>query len=174
MSETENVLGAPGEPIVVGEAAPEFTLPEARGAQIRLSDLTRNEKVVLVFYRGGWCPLCSRQLADLSQAYSRFQAAGAEILAISNEEVAKGQELRAKAGPPFRLLHDPKGTVLHTYGLVVQSRDALGTMKRKHGYAHPATVVVGRDGKVAWKYVGKDYKDRPGVDAVLEAVAGAT
>jgi peroxiredoxin len=157
--------------IGVGQPAPDFELAEARGGRVRLSDVTKERPTVLVFYRGGWCPICNKQLGTLSQDYEKFRQRGAEVLAISNEEVEKGLELLKKIGPPFKLLHDPKSEVIRTYGTLVRQRDPLGIMHRKHDYAHPSVFIVDRGGIIRWAYVGKDYRDRPANDSILEALS---
>lgn len=161
-------------PPEVDQRIPDLQLPNARGGSVRLSDVTKEKIAVLVFYRGGWCPICNRQLAALSADYESFRRLGAEIVAISNEEVEKGRNLPQDAGPPFLLLQDPNGEVIRSFGLRVRKRDALGVMMRKQGYATPAVFIVDRDGIVRWKYVGRDYKDRPTNDAILDALTPLT
>jgi len=51
--------------VKVGDQAPEFTLTNATGDTISLRDMLKNGKVVLVFYRGSWCPYCNLQLNQL-------------------------------------------------------------------------------------------------------------
>src|SRR5687768_17109503 len=46
----------------VGDTAPDFTLIDARGEQVRLYDALEKATVVLIFYRGSWCPYCNLQL----------------------------------------------------------------------------------------------------------------
>lgn len=153
-----------------GDPAPEVSLPDVRGGRVELSQLLARARVVLVFYRGGWCPICNRQLAKLSSEYEAFQARAAEIVAISNEEVREGAEVLKKIGPPFPLLLDGTSEVIERYGLLVGKRDPLGWMLRKRAYARPAVFVVERDGTVSWTYVGTTYRDRPSVARILDAL----
>ncbi len=156
--------------IQTNELAPDFELPNARGGTIRLSNIVKDKIIVLIFYRGSWCPICVKQLTDLTKDYNAFREHNAEILAISNEDVDKGQKLLKKIKPPFQLLQDPKNEVISTYGLLVTKRDTYAKMRRKHNFAIPAIFIVDRDRKICWMHVGKTYKDRPTNDAIIEAL----
>ncbi len=159
------------ESIGIGQTAPDFELPEARGGTVRLSDVIKQKTAVVVFYRGGWCPICSKQLATLTLDYERFRELGAEVLAISHEEVEKGKDLLKKIGPPFKVLHDPSTEVIRSYGSLALQRDPLGVMLRKHNYAYPSIFIVDSERVVRWRYIGKDYKDRPPNELVLSALS---
>ena len=65
-----------------GQQAPAFTLPDAMGQPVALTNLLQAGPVVLVFYRGNWCPYCSVQLRAYNQALSQFQAHGATLVAV--------------------------------------------------------------------------------------------
>lgn len=153
----------------VGDPAPAFSLPDVRGGTVSLLEVLSKGRAVLVFYRGGWCPLCNRQLAELSSCYDFFEQRRLQILAISNEEVQQGKKVLDKIGPPFSLLLDRSGEVIARYGLVVGRRDPLGWTLRKRGYAHPAVVLIGQDGRVQWVHRGRTYRDRPSPAEILEA-----
>lgn len=159
------------EPQLSAESlVPDFELPDVRGGTVRLSDVLQRDRAVLVFYRGGWCPICNAQLGKLSAAHEEFRARGAEVLAISNEAVRQGEKVLQKIGPPYPLLLDERSEVIGQLGLTVSRRDPLGWALRKEGYAHPAVMIVGRDGALRWQYVGKTYRDRPKVSAILAAL----
>lgn len=141
-----------------------------RGGTVTLSQELSQHRVVLVFYRGGWCPICNHQLGQLSAAHEEIRARGAQVLAISNDRVRKGEAALAHVGPPYPVLVDEESRVIAEYGLVVGSRDPLGWALRKRAYAHPAVMVVERDGRIGWVYRGRSYRDRPKVRAILEAL----
>lgn len=153
----------------VGDEAPDFVLPDVRGGDVSLAEVLEHRRVTLVFYRGGWCPICNHQLAELSSRYAEFSERNIEILAISNEEVRQGKKVLDKVGPPYPLLLDSSGEVIARYALTVPKRDPLGWMLRKHGYAHPAVVLVGQDRRVQWIYRGRTYRDRPRPAQIIEA-----
>lgn len=150
--------------------APDFTLSDVRGGVVTLSDVLKHQKVVLVFYRGSWCPICNVQLSELSAVYKKFQDLNVEIIAISNEPVKDGQKLLKKTGHAFPILYDAGSKVISQYNLVVNKRDPLGLILRKHDYAHPAVFLVGKDRKIQWSYKGETYKDRPAPETILQAI----
>jgi len=160
----------PDAPAVVGHPAPDFTLPDARGGEATLSQAHQHGPVVIRFYRGGWCPLCSRQLAQLSQSYESFKNLGATILAISNEPVTRGNALLEKFGPPYALLMDESSDVLKRYGVLAPKRDPLGFMLRKNGYATPSVFIIDTQGTIRWRFVGKNYRDQPSTGSILQAL----
>ena len=69
--------------VQVGEQAPDFILSNAVNASVRLSDLLKDQRVVLTFYRGTWCPYCNLALAQYQSVLEEIQAAGATLVAIS-------------------------------------------------------------------------------------------
>lgn len=66
----------------IGSGIADFRLPDARGGEVSLADVLSRRRAVLVFYRGGWCPICNSQLAALSARYEDFRRRDLEILAI--------------------------------------------------------------------------------------------
>ena len=60
----------------VGDKAVDFELPEAGGRNLRLSELWAVGPVVLVYYRGGWCPFCSRHLQSTAEGALGYSRAG--------------------------------------------------------------------------------------------------
>ena len=69
--------------IKVGEKAPRFKLPNARGKSVSLDNLLENGPVVISFYRGDWCPYCNLQIKALQEVLSEIHELGANLVAIS-------------------------------------------------------------------------------------------
>jgi len=156
----------------VGERAPDFSLPDVKNNPVSLQRLlNENKSAVLVFYRGGWCPLCSKQLADISSHLGEFEKKNAIPVAISNEEIKKGSELLKKLELGYRLLSDKKSEIIDKFGVRVVKREMLdmSALKGKHkDYALPSVFVIGSDGKIIWRYIGKNYRDRPKTEEILK------
>src|SRR5438128_11788052 len=55
-----------------GDSAPDFILPDAQGNPVRLYSLLREGRVVVVFYRGGWCPYCNLHLPGFQRCHAQI------------------------------------------------------------------------------------------------------
>jgi len=72
-----------------GDRVPDFCLPDARGALVRLSELSVKGPIVLSFYRGGWCPYCNLELRALQGVLPEIAQLGAKLVAISPKLVMR-------------------------------------------------------------------------------------
>jgi peroxiredoxin Q/BCP len=103
--------------IAVGDQAPDFTLPGTGGSAVSLSTF-RGQPVVLVFYPGDDTPVCTKQLNSYNNELSAFAGVGAQVLAISAQDVASHEQFAAKHGFGFPLLADVDKAVAGLYGTV--------------------------------------------------------
>jgi peroxiredoxin Q/BCP len=128
---------APGDP------APDFTLPDADGRPVPLSDL-RGRKVVVYFYPAASTPGCTKQACDFRDALTEFEGAGFAVLGISPDEPAKLAAFRDAQGLTFPLLSDPDKAVLTAYGAYgekqLYGKTVVGVVR--------STVVVDEQGAV--------------------------
>ena len=101
----------------VGEVAPEFTLPGTGGREYSLSSY-RGKPVVLVFYPGDDSPVCTKQLNSYNNELSAFDNVGAQVLAISAQDLNSHEDFATKYGFVFALLADTDKAVANLYGTV--------------------------------------------------------
>lgn len=140
-----------------GTQAPDFTLPDATGSPVSLSDL-RGQPVVVYFYPRDDTPGCTTQACGIRDQWEEFERAGAQVLGISPDDVASHAKFRTKYDLPHTLLADPDGEVLRAWG-------AWGIKKmygREYEGAIRSTVLVDAEGMVArvWPKVRpKDHAD---------------
>ena len=166
----------------VGDPAPNFTLPGATGDEVALADLLDEGPVVLIFYRGGWCPYCNIQLQALQRLLPEFEAAGASLVAISPELPDHTLDTAQKEELTFEVLSDVGNEAARKYGVVYPLPDYLVQVFRagldlaaRHGddkWELPlaATYVIDTDGTITYAFVDKDYRKRAEPAEVLEAV----
>ncbi|MBV8218230.1 MAG: AhpC/TSA family protein, partial [Solirubrobacterales bacterium] len=101
----------------VGERAPEFTLADQRGEQVSLAELRREGPVVLIFYRGEWCPYCNLQLRTFQAHLGQLAERGAQLVAISPQTPDHSLSMAEKNELGFQVLSDVGANVIDRYGL---------------------------------------------------------
>ena len=166
-----------------GDRAPTFRLPDARGGQLALDDLLTDGPVVLVFYRGAWCPYCNLQLAAFQSALGDIRAAGAALVAVSPQTPDQSLTFAEQKALEFPVLSDVGNAVAREYGLVFTQSDAVTATSRKLGIeladfngddsnALPAasTFVIDTDGVIRFASISGDYRWRVGPEEVLAAL----
>ena len=126
-----------------GDAAPDFTLPDADGNEVTLSSL-RGQRVVVYFYPAAMTPGCTTQACDFRDSLASLAAAGVAVLGISPDGPAKLAKFRDRDGLNFPLLSDQKREVLEAYGAygekMLYGKKSVGVIR--------STFVVGPDGKI--------------------------
>lgn len=101
----------------IGDIAPDFTLPGTGDATYSLSSF-RGQPVVIVFYPGDGTPVCTKQLNSYNSELAEFEGVGAQVLAISAQDVESHESFASKHGFKFPLLADTDKSVAAAYGTV--------------------------------------------------------
>ena len=151
--------------IDVGQPAPDFTLPTAGGGEVSLSGL-RGSPVVVYFYPKADTPGCTKEACGFSEALPDFSGAGATIIGISKDPVAKLDKFRAKYGLDITLASDADTDVTERYGSWVE-KSMYG---KKYMGIDRSTFLIGEDGTI--RAVWRGVKVPGHVDAVKQAVRG--
>ncbi len=147
----------------IGSAAPDFTLPRDGGGEITLSAL-RPKAVVLYFYPKDDTPGCTKEAIAFTEHLAAFEAAGAVILGISKDPVAKHDKFVAKHELKVALVSDEHSDVCERYGVWVE-KNMYG---KKYMGIERATFLIDGTGKVA--QVWRKVKVPGHAEAVLDAV----
>lgn len=166
----------------VGDAAPDFTLNDATGNPVTLSEVLKNGPVILTWYRGGWCPYCNIALHYLQEALPEFKAAGASLIALTPEVPDNSLSTAEKHSLEFAVLSDLHNGVAREYGIVFKLIEEVAVAYQEgfdlHGYNGDesdelplaATYVIARDGTIKWSFLDKDYRNRAEPADILAAV----
>jgi len=163
-----------------GSIAPAFTLPDAHGRDVSLEALLKSGPVVVVFYRGDWCPYCDLQLKAYQEILPRIRATGAALVAISPQTPRYCELTGEKRGLDFPLLSDAGNEVGRRYGLVFEVSSGMREVLRGFGIELaayngdpagelpvPGTFIVAPSGRIDLEYVNPDYRERLEPVAIL-------
>lgn len=175
--------GILGKAVNVGDYAPEFKLISAVGEEVSLYDTLLSGPVVLIWYRGGWCPYCNLQLQQVQQRLADIKAAGGQVVAISPELPDKGVTLRERHNLGFQVLSDVNNRVADQYKLaykvpdhVIDHYDLSYTLNEYNGEEAQSrlplavTYIIDRSGLVKYAFLDADYAKRAKPDDIIEVL----
>lgn len=167
--------------LAVGDAAPSAALVDVRTGKLLQSEtLWKDRPVVVVFYRGGWCPFCTKSLAEWQPKVAEIKAAGAGIVAVAMEKPDLAMGMVEKHKLSCMVLADPTGDACRAFKTLFDLDDA--TKQKYEGYGIdlskrnangawqlpvPATYIIDTQGKVRFVHFDPDYRVRASPDAVI-------
>lgn len=165
----------------LNDQAPDFNAKDQNGKSISLKKELKKGPVVLVFYRGQWCPYCNRQLKQLEDSLSLIHEKGATLLTITPEKQENISKTITKTKATYSILHDEGLKIMNSYDVTFQVDDKTIESYKKYGIdftqangeangAHlpvPAVYVVNKQGKIIYKYFDIDYRKRSSVKEIL-------
>ena len=168
----------------VGEKAPDFSLSNAVDKTIKLSTLLQKGKVVLVFYRGTWCPYCNLQLEHYQKSLNAIHNLGAVLVAISPQTPDESLNIQEKNELKFEVLSDNGNIVSRKYTTVFRNADDPVNAMLELGinfdsyYSDdsrelpvPAVFVIEKDATISLaKSLGGDYRNRVEVADIINAL----
>ncbi|RAR46798.1 peroxiredoxin-like family protein [Flavobacterium lacus] len=155
-----------------GDVAPDFTLNNALGEPVQLSEYLKKGKVVLTWYRGGWCPYCNLTLNALQEELANFKKQGANLIALTPELPDESISTSEKNNLQFEVLSDLGNKVANQYGIVFQLTDVVAEMyndsfalNKHNGDASnqlplAATYIIDENGKIIYSFLDADYRNR--------------
>lgn len=169
----------------VGAQAPALTLPDALGRPVQLADLWRQGPLVLIFYRGGWCPYCNLELRAWQQQLAELKRLGAQLVAVSPQTPDNSLSTAEKNELAFPVLSDSALEAAMAFGVAFDMPPELIELYSKVGndlpvlngngrwvLPVPATYVIDRNGQIAFAQVEADYRERAEPREVMKALAG--
>jgi peroxiredoxin len=176
--------GIPSDVIRTGQRLAPFTLDDATGTPVGLDQLVSAGPVVIVFYRGGWCPYCNVALRTYQhELLPQLGAFGVRLVAISPQSPDESLSTAEKAGLEFTVLSDPGSRVAERIGIAFQQADEVLAAQRTLGLdltrvnaegstwlPRPTVLIVDRDRIVRFVDVQPDYSARTEVADIITAL----
>lgn len=170
--------------LLVGAKAPNFTGVDQYGQEVDLAMLTQKSEVVILFYRGDWCPVCNRYLSKLQDSIKLITETGAQVIAVTPETNNNVQETVRKTDARFRILSDLSMEIMSAYDVLYKVTDSyqeriergLGANIAENNGADeaylpvPATYIIGQDGYIKYRQFDPNYKVRASVQEIVRAL----
>lgn len=167
--------------ISVGAEVKNFTATRLNGMQFNLDEQLKKGPVVLMFFRGQWCPVCNKYLSSVQDSLELILGKGATLVAISPELPENLAETKEKTKAEFILLHDKDYLIAKEFDVLFKPdrstrllyNTALGAnLDEAHGASEvllpvPATFIIGKDSKVIWRQFDHNYNKRASIKDIL-------
>jgi peroxiredoxin len=160
-------------PLGVGERAPDFSAAHADQTRYSFTSRHLERPVVLIFYRGGWCPYCNAQLADMHNVEPKLRAAGFDVLFVSTDRPELLYSSLKDQTIGYTLLSDPQLQAAQAFHIAFHLDEKAYAQQLKWGVdlekttgtkAHalpvPSVFIVDKSGIIRYVYSDPDFRVR--------------
>ena len=172
------------KPLEKGLKVPDVDLTGMDGKTVSLASLHQEKPLVIVFFRGGWCPICTKHTQQLIKVYPELKDKGFEMIGISPDSVESTKANVLKGSIPFPLYSDSELNATGNFGLAFKVDEATVTkykefgidLEKASGQTHhalpiPAIYVVSKEGLITFAHSNPDYRQRLDVKDLLKAIS---
>ena len=170
------------EGLFLNSKAPDFTAKDQNGNDVRLKDLLKKGKVVLIFYRGNWCPYCNKFLSKLEDSLQLIKDKGASVVAITPELPENVNKTIEKTKAEYSILYDEGLKIMKAYDVEFEVPENVLTRYRNSGIKIdenngvkngnylpvPATYIIDKEATIKYRFFQSDYKKRPSIKEILD------
>ncbi len=167
------------EGLFISSKAPDFRAKDQHGKDIRLKDLLKEGKVVLVFYRGEWCPYCNKELSRLQDSLQLIKDKGATLVAVGPEKPENVLKTVEKTKAEYSILYDEGLKIMKAYDVefevpentLTRYRNAGLDIEKNNGGKFlpvPAVFIIDKESTIIYRFFELDYKKRPSVKELLD------
>lgn len=169
------------EGLFIASKAPDFRAKDQHGTEVRLKDLLKEGKVVLVFYRGQWCPYCNRELSRLQDSLQLIKDKGATLVAVSPEQPENVSKTVEKTKAEYSILYDEGLKIMKAYDVEFEVPENTLTRYKNSGLdieknngangkylPVPAVFIIDKEQTITFRFFETDYRKRPSVKDLLD------
>jgi peroxiredoxin len=154
-------------PLLIGEAIPKnIHLVTHEGKALDLNQTVQSKPTILIFYRGGWCPYCNKQLSGIGEIEQELISLGYQIIAISPDKPEELKKTIDKNKLSYTLLSDSKMIAAIQFGIAFKNTTyAAEKLEKASGERHnllpvPAVFVLDKKGTIKFEYINPNIIER--------------
>mgnify|MGYP000400946875 CR=1 FL=1 len=169
------------EGINVGDKAPHIKAHDLDGNLFDSHKVLKGKDIIVIFYRGYWCPACDRHLSNLSDSLQYISEKGAVVVAITPETPENAMTTAENSGANFIILSDHTEELMEEFDVLFKVTEVYQnkiSAKRGKGIDEingqaeanlpvPATFVINKDGNIGYKHFDLDYHNRASVALLI-------
>lgn len=156
-----------------GRTLPDLVLEDAEGRVVRVHDLPG--ALLVIFYRGNWCPLCVAQIREVAGQYRELAARGVETLLVSSQPAGHTADLAARFDVPLRFLVDRDNRAARSLGILAKNGTPPGlqALGYESDTAMPTVVLTDAARTILFCDETDNYRVRPEPDTFLRILDAA-
>lgn len=155
-------------PLLIGEQIPMISLTKASGDVVDLNQSVAEKPTILVFYRGGWCPYCSKQLSELQEIEKDLDLLGYQIIAISTDSPNNLSKTMGKEKLSYTLLSDADLKAAKQFGIAFKSPKNYDSFLPETSEGKnvdkllpvPSVFILNKKGKILFEYINPNIMER--------------
>jgi peroxiredoxin len=164
----------------ITDKAPDFSAKDQNGKPISLKEELKKGSLVLIFYRGEWCPYCNKQLKCLEDSLAMITKKGANLVAVTPESKENVSKTIAKTKATYSIISDDNLKIMKEYKVDFTVDEKTTAMLKGYGVnlaernstngnnlPVPAVYIINKEGKITYTYFDADYKKRLSVSEIL-------
>jgi peroxiredoxin len=166
----------------VGEKAPLISGVDQFGKAINSTDILKERKILVVFYRGNWCPYCRKHLASLQENLEDLKNKGVFVMVITPEKVEKINETTKKLEATFSIIYDGDNKIMNDYKVAydvnnqnvtsyfgfTQRKIAEYNAENSNTLPVPATYLIDRNGVITYVHYDPDHHERSDFKVIIK------
>ena len=170
------------EGLFINSKAPEFKAKDQNGTDLSLKELRKKGPIVLVFYRGNWCPYCNKELKRFQDSIQFITDKGAQVIAITPEAAEGVAKTVEKTGATFPILYDVDAKIARSYQVAFEVDEKTASRYKSFGndlllinqqkgkpyLPVPAVYIINKEGSVTYRFFEADYRKRVSVKEILD------
>jgi peroxiredoxin len=168
----------------IGEKAPSIIGVDQFDQAINSAEVLKDQKVLLVFYRGNWCPYCRKHLASLQENLETLTKKGLFVIVVTPEKVERTKETTTNLNATFSIIHDVDNKIMNDYKVSfdVNKQNVTSyfgfTQKKIEAYNAennntlpvPATYLIDTDGKIIYVHYNPDHHERSDFQDIIKMI----
>ncbi len=166
----------------VGDKAPIIVANSINGKEINSEQIIKEKEIVVIFYRGEWCPICNRYLQNLNDSLQYISDRNAEVLVIGPETFENSEKIAENTKATFTLVPDTTSKILKNYDVLfsvtkkyqkkiktfLRTDIAENNHQEEAQLPVPATYIIGKNGLIKWRHFNYNYSERASVKEILD------
>ena len=165
----------------VGDLVKDVMGEDQNSNKILFSELLKESKVVVIFYRGQWCPVCMPHLKKLQNDLVNIYKYGAKVIVVTPENQQNIDKTLVKTSIEVPIIYDKNYKIMEIfdvafvpgkilkwmYNVMLRANLKRAQSDQSETLPVPATFIIGQNGRVLWRHFDRNYSKRASVEDLI-------